>query len=179
MSRQATVVTREDRAVSVAVVARAKTNAGLRVSRTLVALDDAAARHRFFARRPGLADRQLALRLLDRSREQLRVDFHRSLILAQGAACIAEHLGEESLHALGLRAIGNAMTVGGNNQASVEHHATAIAAFERLGNHQELARTLSATVQPLLLLGRYDEARGAADRARELFVADGDQVRLS
>jgi len=165
--------------VSVVVAARPKTNTGLRVSRTLVALADAAARDRFFSRHAGLADRPLALRLLDRSREQLRVDFHRSLLFAQGAACIAEHLGDESTHALALRAMANAMTVGGNNQRSVEHHATAIAAFERLGNRPELARTLSATVQPLLLLGRYDQARGAADRARELFAAEGDQVRIA
>jgi CHAT domain-containing protein len=165
--------------VSVVVAARVKTNAGLRVSRTLAALADAAARDRFFARRAGLADRQLALRLLDRSREQLRVDFHRSLLLAQGAVRIAEQLGDESVHALGLRAMGNAMTVGGNNQASVEHHAAAVAAFEKIDNRQELARTLSATVQPLLLLGRYDDARGAADRARQLFLAEGDHMRIA
>jgi CHAT domain-containing protein/tetratricopeptide (TPR) repeat protein len=165
--------------VSVVVATRVKTNAGLRVSRTLAALADVAARERLFSRHAGLADRELAQRLLDRSREQLRVDFHRSLVLAQGAVHIAEHLGDESVHALGLRAMGNAMTVGGNNQASVEHHAHAIAAFDRLGNRPELARTLSATVQPLLLLGRYDEARAAADRARTLFLADGDHVRLA
>ena len=165
--------------MSVVVATRVKTNAGLRVSRTLAALADAAARDHFFSRRAGLADRQLALRLLDRSREQLRVDFHRSLLLAQGAVRIAEQLGDDSVHALGLRAMGNAMTVGGNNQAAVEHHAAAVAAFERIGNCQELARTLSATVQPLLLLGRYDDARGAADRARELFLADGDHMRIA
>ena len=115
--------------MSVAVAPRVKANAGLRVARTLATLANAEDRDRFFSRRTSLVDRQLALRFLDRSREQLRVDFHRSLLLAQGAVRIAEQLGDESIHALGLRAMGNAMTVGGNNQASVDHHAAAVAVF--------------------------------------------------
>jgi CHAT domain-containing protein/predicted negative regulator of RcsB-dependent stress response len=165
--------------VTVALGARSRPNSGLRVSRALVALGDAAACERFFARRQGLLDRQLAVRLLERSRDQLRVDFQRSLVLAQGALRLAQQLGDEVTHALGLRAIGNAMTVGGDNHGAVAQHAAAIAAFERLGQLSELGRTLSATVKPLLLLGRYDEARAAADRARELFAADGDHLRLA
>jgi CHAT domain-containing protein len=117
--------------------------------------------------------------LIEQSRELLRVDFARALTCARDAAAIAEAIGDAHLHALSLRAIANALNVGGNNQASVDHHADAIARFERLGDSRELARTLSASVQPLLLLGRYDDARHAADRARELFLADGDHVRLA
>jgi len=117
--------------------------------------------------------------LIEQSRELLRVDFARALTCAQDAAAIAEAIGDPHLHALSLRAIANALNIGGNNQASVDHHADAIARFEGLGDFRELARTLSASVQPLLLLGRYDDARHAADRARELFLADGDQVRLA
>ena len=117
--------------------------------------------------------------LIEQSRELLRVDFARALTCARDAATLAEAIGDAHLHALSLRAVANALTVGGNNQASVDHHAVAIAAFERLGDSRELARTLSASVHPLLLVGRYDDARHAADRARDLFVADGDQMRLA
>ena len=127
----------------------------------------------------GLLDSTNAMRLIERSRDLLRVDFHQSLVCAKESVQISEAIGDLPTLALGQRAIANALSVGGNNLASVEHHEKAIAAFERLGNPQELARTLSASVQPLLLLGRYDEARAAADRARDLFVADGDRVRIA
>ena len=165
--------------MTIAVATRPRPNSGLRLSRALAALADSAARERFFARRQRLLDRQVAQRLLARSREQLRVDFRRSLVLAEGARRLADQMRDDMAQALSLRAIGNAMTIGGDNHGAVEQHAAAIAAFERLGHPSELARTLSATVQPLLLLGRYDDARAAADRARDLFAAEGDEVRLA
>jgi len=124
-------------------------------------------------------DAQLAQSLLEQSREQLRVDFNRSLALAQSARRVAEDLGDERLRALAMRAAANALSVGGNNQSSIDHHTEAIAAFERVGDKPELARTLSACMQPLLLLGRYDEALEAADRARVLFSDQGDELRLA
>jgi CHAT domain-containing protein/tetratricopeptide (TPR) repeat protein len=121
----------------------------------------------------------LAQSLIEQSRELLRVDFHRALTSAQEAAAIAQETGDVRLQALSTRAIANALSVGGNNQRSVEHHAQAIAAFEQLEDHAELARTLSASLQPLLLIGRYDEALASADRARTLFEAQGDAVRIA
>ena len=129
------------------------------------------------ARRSG--DAMQAQTLIDQSRELLRVDFHRALTTAQEAAAIATEIGDVRLHALGMRAMGNALSVGGNNQLSIEHHAQAIAAFEQLQDHAELARTLSASLQPLLLIGRYDEALACAERARALFEAQNDAVRIA
>ena len=117
--------------------------------------------------------------LIEQSRELLRVDFHRALTAAQDAAAIAEEIGDARLHALSTRAMANALSVGGKNQLSVEHHAQAITAFERLEDRAELARTLSASLQPLLLLGRYDEALASAERARTLFEAQHDAVRIA
>jgi CHAT domain-containing protein len=124
-------------------------------------------------------DAPLAQSLLEQSREQLRVDFNRSLALAQRALSVAEEIGDERLRALALRAAANALSVGGKNQSALEHHRQAIAAFERVGDEPELARTLSACMQPLLLLGRYDDALDAGDRARLLFSAQNDELRLA
>jgi CHAT domain-containing protein len=121
----------------------------------------------------------VAQSLIERSRELLRVDFHRALSAAQEAAGIAEELNDVHLHALSTRAIANALSVGGNNQASIEHHSLAIGVFDLMGDKAELARTLSAAVQPLLLLGRYDEALSFAERARALFETLGDAVRIA
>jgi CHAT domain-containing protein/tetratricopeptide (TPR) repeat protein len=124
-------------------------------------------------------DSAQAQSLIEQSRELLRVDFHRALTCAQEAAALATKIGDERLLAISTRAQANALSVGGNNQLSVEHHVTAIAAFEQLGDDAELARTLSASLQPLLLIGRYDEALASAERARTLFEAQGDAVRIA
>jgi len=124
-------------------------------------------------------DKAQAQSLIEQSRELLRVDFHRALTCAQEAAAIADEIGDGHLLALSTRAQANALSVGGNNQLSVEHHIKAIAAFEQLEDHAELARTLSASLQPLLLIGRYDEALASAERARALFEAQGDAVRIA
>ena len=127
----------------------------------------------------GVRDKALAQSLIEQSRELLRVDFHRALTCAHDAAAIAEEISDVHLHALSTRAVANALSVGGNNQASIEHHAQAIGVFDLMGDKAELARTLSAAVQPLLLLGRYDEALSFAERARGLFEKLGDAVRIA
>ena len=152
---------------------------GFRVSRVISNLPDEAALDRFFARHGRLVNAPLAQWLLERSRDQLRVDFSRALAFAQSAHRVAERVGDERLRALALRAAANALSVGGNNQGSIELHTQAIAAFERVGDEPELARTLSACMQPLLLLGRYDQALAAGDRARQLFSNHGDELRLA
>jgi CHAT domain-containing protein len=124
-------------------------------------------------------DKAAGQSLIEQSRELLRVDFHRALTSAQEAANIAEEIGDVHLHALSTRAIANALSVGGNNQASIEHHSLAIGVFDLMGDKAELARTLSAAVQPLLLLGRYDESLSFAERARGLFETLGDAVRIA
>ena len=45
-------------------------------------------------------------------------------------------------------------------------HEQAAALFEKAGEQAELARTLSGSIQPMLLLGRYEEALAAGERAR-------------
>ena len=165
--------------MSVAVAARVKPASGYRVSQVISRLPDEAALDRFFARHSRLINAQLVQWLLERSREQLRVDFSRSLAFAQSAHRVAERVGDDHLRALALRASANALSVGGNNQGSIDLHREAIASFERVGDDRELARTLSACVQPLLLLGRYDQALETAERARQLFAAQGDEIRLA
>lgn len=162
-----------------AATPRVKPIAGSRVSRAIASLPDESARERFFARHARLINPQLAQRLLESARDQLRVDGRRSLTFAQSAHSLGERLGDERLRGLGLRAMANALSIMGDNQAAIELHVQAIAAFERVGDEPERARTLSASLQPLLLLGRYDEALEAADRARASFLAHGDAVRLA
>ena len=75
-------------------------------------------------KRTPVRDKAQAQSLIEQSRELLRVDFHRALTCAHEAAAIAEEIGDVHLHALSTRAVANALSVGGNNQASIEHHVT-------------------------------------------------------
>ena len=114
-------------------------------------------------------DKAQAQSLIEQSRELLRVDFHRALTCAHDAATIAEEIGDVHLHALGTRAVANALSVGGNNQASIDHHAQAIGVFDLMGDKAELARTLSAArpaAAPARPLRRGAVLRGT--RARHL-----------
>ena len=53
----------------------------------------------------------------------------------------------------GLRAKANALYASGNNRAAVEHHEKAFELYESLKIGKEAARTLSSSIQPLILLG--------------------------
>jgi CHAT domain-containing protein len=62
---------------------------------------------------------------------------------------------------------------------AIELHRVAASLFEAAGEANELARTLSGSIQPLLLLGRYDEALHAGERARAIFMGLGNDWRLA
>ena len=85
---------------------------------------------------------------------------------------------KESL-ALSLRAKANALYACGNSAAAVEHHEKAVVLYEALNIEKEAARTLSSSIQPLILLGEYDKAFKAADRAREIFQRLGETRRIA
>src|SRR5882724_8563757 len=58
-------------------------------------------------------------------------------------------------------------------------HRQASALFESEADEEELARTLSGSIQPLLLLGHYDQALAAGARARALFQKQGNTLRIA
>ena len=51
--------------------------------------------------------------------------------------------------------------------------------FGRARQPMEVGRTLSTSIQPLILLGEYQRAEEAAARAREIFTREGNALRLS
>jgi tetratricopeptide (TPR) repeat protein len=164
--------------MTTAVLAARKSRSGVRLA---TAVDGLAEHHReeFFVRHARLVNGHVARRLIDRSRENLRIDPRSALVLGRAAAAVAERLRDPHLLGQSLRAMANALSVAGDNLAAIELHEQAIAAFDRTGDEQEMARTLSAVVQPLILLSQYDRALAAAERARELFARGGDELRLA
>src|SRR5712691_4313182 len=111
--------------------------------------------------------------------QKVRVSTQEALHLAEAAFLIAKRLRRKEALALSLRAKANALYSSGDNRAAVEHHQQAFRLYESLGSWNEAARTLSSSIQPMILLGEYDKAFRAAERAREIFERLHDPWRLA
>jgi len=144
----------------------------------LAALPTAASRIKFLSLRHMLSP-AIVERLDAAVSTQVRVDLHKARELAEAAISIADRLGDKESQAYALRSKGNALWFLGQNQSASELHCRAVALFQEAGKPIEAGRTLSSVIQPLILLGEYDRAHEAADRARKIFVAADDTLRLA
>jgi len=145
----------------------------------LAQLENEPARRKFLTRHRALVRSEVVERLARLVVERVRIDRREAVHLAEAAVLIARKLRSKESLALGLRAKANALYACGNNAAAVEHHEKAVELYEALKIEKEAARTLSSSIQPLILLGEYDKAFKAADRAREIFTRLNDAWRLA
>ena len=145
----------------------------------LAGLSAEADRRKFFTRHRGLIRKDFVEQLAELVVERVRVSTQEALHLAEAAILIARRLKRKDALALGLRAKANALYSSGDNRAAMEHHQQAFQLYESLGDWKEAARTLSTSIQPLILLGEYDQAFHAAERAKEIFTRLDDQRRLA
>lgn len=145
----------------------------------LATLGDDKSRRTFLARHPGLMRAEVVARLGEIVSRRVRVDVPQALALAEAAQLIARKLRKPEATAQGLRAKGNALHFLNQHGAAVEHHEEAARLFAKAGKPTEVGRTLSTSIQPLILLGEYEKAQAAAARAREIFTSEGDELRLA
>lgn len=145
----------------------------------LAQLESEPARRKFLARHPALVHAEVVDRLSRLVVERVRVDTREAVHLAEAAVLIGKKLRRKESLALGLRAKANALYACGNNALAVEHHEKAIELYDALKIEKEVARTLSSSIQPLILLGEYDKAFKATDRAKEIFTRLNDPWRLA
>src|SRR6266568_3624080 len=145
----------------------------------LARLKDKRRRREFLSRHPGLLRREVVARLSEIVPQKVRVDVKEALALAEAAELIARRLRSPEALAQSLRAKGNALYALNENKVAVEHHEQAARLFEKVGKPKEVGRTLSTSIQPLILLGEYERAQTAAARAREIFTREGDELRLA
>ncbi|MGC1620320.1 MAG: CHAT domain-containing protein, partial [Candidatus Acidiferrum sp.] len=136
-------------------------------------------RRKFLSRHKALVRSEVVKQLADLVLEKIRVDTKEALHLAEAAVLIGGKLRRKEDLALGIRAKANALYACGDNRAAVEHHEQAIAMYDSLGNLREAARTLSSSIQPLILLGEYDRAFKSSERAREIFTHLGEPRRIA
>jgi tetratricopeptide (TPR) repeat protein len=152
---------------------------GRRLDADLALLADHRSRRRFLARYPGLVRAETVARLSDSVPRKVRVNAAEAMALAEVAEMIARRLRRPQALAQALRAKGNALYAVNQHALAVEHHEQAARLFERARELHEVGRTLSTSIQPLILLGEYERAQAAAARAREIFTREGDELRLA
>jgi len=145
----------------------------------LARLPDDRSRRKFLSQHPTLVRLEVVARLSEVVLQKVRVDVREALALAEAAELIARRLRKPEALARSLRAKGNALYALNEHKAAVKHHEQAIRLFGKVGKPTEVGRTLSTSIQPLILLGEYERAQRAAARAREIFAQDGDALRLA
>ena len=142
-------------------------------------LSNDAARRKFLAKHPKLIRHSIIEKLAELVVQRVRVSTKEALHLAEAAVIIAKRLRSKESHALALRAMANALYSSGDYRAAIEHHQRAIQLYESLHAWKEMARTLSSSLQPMILVGEYDRAFEAVERAREIFTRLEDRRRLA
>jgi len=146
---------------------------------SLARLEDDASRRRFLAGHRNLLRPEVIEKIAQAVVERVRVDTREALRLAEAAEVIARRLRRRESIALSLRAKANALYACGENRAAVELHEQAFRLYSALKNWMEAARTLSTSIQPLILLGEYDRAFEASERARAIFVRLKEPTRIA
>jgi len=117
--------------------------------------------------------------LADLVRQEVHVNTAEAHRLADIAILVAQAAGNKIALAKSRRAKANALYATDEHVNAIEMHHSAAALFEETGEKQELARTLSGSIQPMLLLGRYEEALAAAEKARSIFAEQGNSWRIA
>jgi tetratricopeptide (TPR) repeat protein len=145
----------------------------------LARLDNEPDRRKFLSRHKALIRSEVVKQLADLVLEKIRVNTKEALHLAEAAVLIGRRLRRTEDIALGTRAKANALYACGDNRAAVKHHEQAFEMYEALGILKEAARTLSSSIQPLILLGEYDRAFKSSERAREIFTQIGETRRIA
>jgi len=145
----------------------------------LAALEDEKSKAEYLSRHRTLLKSEVVTELTELVREQVRVDVQQALRLADAGLSIAAKLDDKPTLARAQRAKANALYAKGEHAAAVDLHQQAVALFDWAGETHEVARTLSGSIQPLLLMGEYNRAFAAADRARRIFSDEGNTWRLA
>jgi CHAT domain-containing protein/tetratricopeptide (TPR) repeat protein len=136
-------------------------------------------KRRAFLRRRELLSADVVLGLNEATQRELRVNTTSALSLAQAAVLVARHLRKTALLAQCHRIEANVLAARGEYQSAVELYKTALGLFQKVEDSEGIARTLTAAIQPHIMLGSYEEAFEAASNAQRLFRELGDHRRLA
>lgn len=129
------------------------------------------------------ASRTNGVRLLSALADEVprrgRVDLGQAQRLADACAWLAQQLGDPYGRGRSLRAMGHLHALKGDSASALASYTQAVSTFDDLGQDVELAITLSGALQTLIYRGAYAEAERWAARARRIFRAHHDTLRLA
>ena len=145
----------------------------------LAHLSDEASRKRYLARHRRVHRPDFVEKLSEEIHRLVRADVQQAAALAEAAELIARELNSKEALAVSVRAKGNVAYARGQHKAALDFYHEAISLFETLQKPSEVGRTLSASIQPHILLGEYDQAFAVAEQARDVFTKLGDTLRLA
>ncbi len=145
----------------------------------LAHLESAAERSKFLDSHIELVRADVIDWLTEVVRQQARIDVSATLAIADFTVELAHRLASPNALAQSLRAKAHALFVARSHREALEYYEKAMAMFRAASQSTELARTLSSSIQPHILLGEYEHALRAADEARKIFLAEGNHWRLA
>jgi tetratricopeptide (TPR) repeat protein len=138
-----------------------------------------AARRDFLRRRKSLRTVRAVEQLYDEVVRLARVELRRAAALARTAEWLAKLVDDQAAVALGMRARGHVLHLGGRQAEAIHRYEAAAAIYRRLRRDLEVARTFNGALQALSYLGRYSQAISWARQARTIFKKHRDHLRLS
>jgi CHAT domain-containing protein len=157
---------------------RAKQKISPKDLRSLCLLRSEAKRNAFLRRRRALVHSDVVNELNAAALAELQINTKNALALAEAGVSVARKLRQKNLLGQSLRVKANVISAAGNHKLAVSIYAQAMRFFEQCKDEEGIARTLTASIQPEILLGEYDRAFEAARRAREIFQRLGDERRI-
>jgi len=138
-----------------------------------------AARREFFQRRRWLHNFAAVEQLYDETVRLARVDLNRAVGLARAAESLGKQTDDDAAYALGIRARGHVLHLGGRHVEAIRAYEKAISIYRRLRRDLDVGRTYSGALHTLIYLGRYSTAIIWAKKARRIFEKHGDRLRLA
>lgn len=145
----------------------------------LLAASDERSRRLLVQRNPEYLTRDLVVHLASEIPKLARNDAARAVRCSDLAAWLSEILDDDYCRARSVRAVGHSLQLQGKLRESLASYRKALDLFTKLKLDSEVAITLSGSLQPLILLGEYKEAKAREEKARKIFKAQGDELRLA
>ena len=136
-------------------------------------------RRRALAEPPEPLDRSTVQRLFDEVGQQALADARHASAAADLARRLAELLDDGFSRAVAHKATAFLLHLDCQYPQALDRFRAAAELFAAEGAELDHAATLSSSIQTLIYLGRYDEARAAAATAREVFQRRGEGLRLA
>lgn len=99
--------------------------------------------------------------------------------LAQASTWIANQIRDPYATAQSARAMGHVLYLTGKHKPAIQEYEKALRIFEQTGRDVDYARTISGALQSLIYDGQYERAFKLGERARSIFYAHKDRLRLA